>query len=253
MCFCVLRQSSRWPPKLAGKWSLPVKNFFEITVSLSVSEINVLSLFCAEIQNVRQKWRQKELLHNLVSRLCRYTEGKKNVIEITLSCSVSEINVFLSFTQKLTMTAKICGKNFGAKSQVVSAVSPWINCFIKCLHLHPLNASLHFIQKFKLVAKSSRKNFLGKVTIRLYSNPLGKKILWNRSILQCFRDNEFFCFTQKFKMAVKNAGKTGKVVIFRCRNPVGKKFLQNHSISLRIRKKWFLEKSPEDSADIFGS
>ena len=53
----------------------------------------------------------------VTSRLCRYPMGHsayslrlKNFVEIALASSVSEINLFLRFTQKVKMATKISGK-----------------------------------------------------------------------------------------------------------------------------------------------
>ena len=40
------------------------------------------------------------------------TLGVKNLVKIALSCTVSEKNMFLSFTQKFKMAAKMMGRRF---------------------------------------------------------------------------------------------------------------------------------------------
>ena len=52
------------------------------------------------------------------------------------------------------------------------------------------------------------KQFLGKVSSRLCSYPVGQKFCRNRSILFHFRNKHFLRLTQKFKMAAKSGRKT---------------------------------------------
>ena len=70
MLFCVLQRNSRWPPKVAGKriWAM------------------------SPVDSADTLW-------------------VKNFVEITLSRSVSEINMFLRFTQKFKMAAKSVWEN----------------------------------------------------------------------------------------------------------------------------------------------
>ena len=70
--------------------------------------------FYAEIQDGRQKWQE--------NNFCKKTPLDsadtlriKNFVEIALSLSVSEINTFLCFTQKLKMAAKSGRKTIFAK------------------------------------------------------------------------------------------------------------------------------------------
>ena len=56
----------------------------------------------------------------------------KNFIEIALARSISEINAFLSFTQKFKMAAKIGGeKDFCENLPVVSSDTLWVKKFVK--------------------------------------------------------------------------------------------------------------------------
>ena len=104
----------------------------------------------------------KRFLGKVASRLCRYPVGK-NFIEIALSRSVSEINLYLRLTQKFKMATKSGGKRF--LGRVVSR-----------LCRHPVGQKfrrnrsitlrfrdfLRFTQKFKMVAKSGGKMFFCK-------------------------------------------------------------------------------------------
>ena len=78
--------------------TLCMKNFVEILLSRSVSEINV---FYAEIQDGRQKWWENVLLQKAASRICRYPVGQK----FCRNRSVSEINAF-SVLCKFKMATK---------------------------------------------------------------------------------------------------------------------------------------------------
>ena len=122
-----------------------VKNFIEITVSRSLSEINTfwcgkLPVDCAdnlrvknvveislrfgdkhifafytEIQDGRQKWRENVFCKKLPVDSAD-TLQVKNFVEIALSGSISKIIAFLRFTQKFMMAAKSGGKMFFAKN-----------------------------------------------------------------------------------------------------------------------------------------
>ena len=52
--------------------NLQVKNFVEIALSHSISEINRVFAFYAEIQDGRQKWWKNNFCGKNASRLCRY-------------------------------------------------------------------------------------------------------------------------------------------------------------------------------------
>ena len=65
--------------------------------------------FKAEIQDGRQKWRENDFWEKLPVDSAD-TLWVKNSVEIALSCSISEINVFLRFMQKFKMAAKSGGK-----------------------------------------------------------------------------------------------------------------------------------------------
>ena len=80
-----------------------------------------------------------------------YTLQAKNFVEIGLSHTISEINTFLHFMQKLKMAAK-------------STVSE-------------INAFLHFTLKFKMAPKSGGKIIFGKKWQMTLHIPYGPKIL----------------------------------------------------------------------------
>ena len=78
--------------------NLRVKNFMEIALSRSISEINGLLRFTQKFK-MAAKSGGKTIFVKRASRLCRYPADKK-FVGIALSRSVSEINTFLWFTQK---------------------------------------------------------------------------------------------------------------------------------------------------------
>ena len=63
-------------------------------------------------------------LKKIASRLCRCPGGQK-FVEIVLSPTVSEINVFLRFTQKFKMATKNGGKMIFEKSSQLTLQIPW--------------------------------------------------------------------------------------------------------------------------------
>ena len=67
-----------------------------------------------------------------------------------------------------------------------------------------INAFLHFIQKFKMVAKISGKKIFGKSRLMTLYIAWGSKISPKLLYLTVFKKKMFLRFTQKFKMAAKN-------------------------------------------------
>ena len=125
MRFCILRRNSRWPPKVAGNnfWekspvhspdTLWVKNFVEITLSRSVSEIKAFLSFTQKFK-MAAKSGGKTLFCKKLPINCAHTLWVKHFVEIALSHCISEINAFLHFTQKFKMAAKSGGKRFLGK------------------------------------------------------------------------------------------------------------------------------------------
>ena len=63
-------------------------------------------MFYAEIQDGRQKWQENDFCEKSPVYSAEIL-WVKNFVEIALSRSVSKINMFLHFTQKFKMAAKI--------------------------------------------------------------------------------------------------------------------------------------------------
>ena len=81
------------------------------------------------------------------------------------------------------------------------------------------------------------KQFQGKVTSGLCRYPGGQKFVETVPFGTVSKINVFLRFTQKFKMAAKNSGKTilAKSCTQLCTYPCGQKFHLNRSISHRFR------------------
>ena len=128
MHFCVLCRNSRWQQKMTGKRFLvksaawlciyPVDQ--KLVRNLSVSHCfrdKCIFAFYAEIQDGCPKLQKTifgkkyhRTFHN--SRTCPVV---KNCLEITLSRTVSQLNVFLWFMQKFKMAAELWENNFWQK------------------------------------------------------------------------------------------------------------------------------------------
>ena len=104
--FFLLRRNSRWPPTVAGKGFLqkvasklcryPVGQKFHRNRSILLCfRDKCIFVFNTEIQDGHQEWWENFFLR------------VKNFVEIALSRSVSEINMFLHFTQKFKLVGKI--------------------------------------------------------------------------------------------------------------------------------------------------
>ena len=94
------------------------------------------------------------------------TLGVKSFVKIALSCTVSEISVFLCFTKKFKMAAKNSRKMIFGKSRNRTLRIPFGSNFFSQIALShtisEINAFWCFAQKFKLAAKNSRKMIFGK-------------------------------------------------------------------------------------------
>ena len=95
--------------------TLWVKNLIKITLSQTVSKINALY---AEIQDGHQKWREKNVLNDFCEKLPLDSADNlqiRNFVEITLSPTVSKINVFCILWRNLRWPPKNGGKVIFAK------------------------------------------------------------------------------------------------------------------------------------------
>ena len=87
--------------------TLGIKNFVKITILYHFQDKRAF-VFYTEIQDGCQKLRENNFWQKLADDSV-YTLG---VIEIALSGCVSEINVFLCFTQRFKIAAKWQGRQF---------------------------------------------------------------------------------------------------------------------------------------------
>ena len=125
-------------------------------------------------------------------RKCKYLEVK-NFDKIALSCTISEINAFLHFTQKFKMAAKYGGKTIFGKSRQLTLLTHWgsktSNKIALSCTISKINASLRFAQKFKMPTKMARKTIFGK------SHQLTLLIPWGLKLLtKSFYHAQFYVF-----------------------------------------------------------
>ena len=134
--------------------------------------------FYAEIQDVHQKWREKDFWEKSPVYF-RDTLWVKNFVEIALSHSISEVNVFLRLMQKFKMAAKSGGKTFFCKKLPVdSADTQWVKNFVEIALSHSvseINTFFCFTQIQDGRQKWRENNLGGKVASRLQI-PCGSKI-----------------------------------------------------------------------------
>ena len=95
----------------------------------------------------------------------------KNVVEIALSGTVSEIHAFLCFTQKFKMAAKNDRKTIFEKGRQYTFLIPWgYKNFDEITLSHivsKINVFLRvFTQKFKMAAKSGGKTIFSRQLTR---------------------------------------------------------------------------------------
>ena len=86
-----------------------------------------------------------------------------NFTKIVLSRTVSDINVFLHFTQKFKMVAINGGITIFGKSRQFTAHTLGIKKFVEIALSHnvsEINAFLRFMHKFKMSAKNSGKTMV---------------------------------------------------------------------------------------------
>ena len=89
--------------------TLQIKNFIEIALSRSVSEIKAYLCLTLKFEMAAESG-GKTFFCEIMPVDSADTLWVKNFVEIALSRSVSEINMFLHFTQKFKLAAKSGGK-----------------------------------------------------------------------------------------------------------------------------------------------
>ena len=174
--------------------------------------------FYAEIQDGCQKWRENNFWEKW-SLDSADTLLVKNFVKINLCHTVSEINVFLHFTQKFKMAAKNGQENdFWGKSPVDSRY-PADQKFRQVSEINTFFAFYAEIQDGH--QKWRGNNFLGESKEYTLRVPCGSKFRRNRSISHCLREKYVFGFYAEIQ--------------------VGHQKWQEND---------FLDNSPVDSADI---
>ena len=133
---------------------LPVFNmFFPLMPKCKVSQMNVYSFFCVLCRNSRCQ--ENDFLRKV-------TVDSVDTLEIALSRTISEIKVFLHFTQKFKMTAKYGGKRFLRKVPSILSRYPAGQKFRRNFSI-----SHHFRGKWVLCRNSRWSPKIRKVTNRL--------------------------------------------------------------------------------------
>ena len=155
--------------------------------------------FYAEIQDGRQKWRENNFWEKW-SLDSADTLLVKNFVKINLCHTVSEINVFLHFTQKFKMAAKNGQENdFWGKSPVDSRYP----ADQKFRQVSEINTFFAFYAEIQDGHQKWRGNNFWGESKEYISNFV--EIALSRTV---YEKNMFLDFTQKFKLAIKNGRKT---------------------------------------------
>ena len=140
---------------MTTKCTLWAKNFVEISLSCTISEITAFLCFKHQFKMVT-----KNDGKTTFDKKHQMTLQKKNYFKNELSRTVSQINALLHFMQKFKMVTKMVGNNFGKAWQMTLCLPWWSIILLKLLYLPPfpmINTFLHFTQKFKMAAKNGMK------------------------------------------------------------------------------------------------
>ena len=143
--------------------------------------------FNAEIQDGRQEWRENDFCEKSPVDSAN-TLRVKSFVEIALSHTVSEINVFMCFTQKFKMAAKNGKENdFWENSPVDSSYTLALKNFNEIAlsrTVFEIFTLFYIPLKSKMAAKSSENfSFLPRI---IFYYPWGRKFAQNRSICNGF-------------------------------------------------------------------
>ena len=135
--------------------------------------------FYAEIQNGHQKWRENDFWEKSPVGSADNMQVK-NFVEFTLSCSISEINRYLRFTQKFKMATKSGGKTvFAKKRQYTLQIPRGSKISLKYLYLAPFPKEKHVFAFNAEIQDGCQKwlenNFCKKPPVALQI-PCGSKI-----------------------------------------------------------------------------
>ena len=115
------------------------------------------------------RWPQKWWENNFCEKLpvdFALTLGVKNFVEIALSHTISEKNVFFAFNAEIQDDCHKWGKPFFCEKMPVHSPHTLVvkNCIKIALSrtISEINAFLCFMQKFKMTVKNGRKTIFAK-------------------------------------------------------------------------------------------
>ena len=138
--------------------TLRVKNFVQIALSLTVSEIFRFFRFSQKFKDGRQKWRKLKFLNFIQNTFLLPCESK-NSVQIALSLTVCEILRFFRFSQKFKdgrqKWRKLKFLNFVQNTFLLPCESKNSVQIALSLTVCEILRFFRFSQKFKMAAKSA--------------------------------------------------------------------------------------------------
>ena len=179
-----------------------VKNFVEMALSRSVSEINAFLHFTQKFK-MAAKSDRKRFSGKVASRRCRYPAVQKFCQNHSILLRFQDKG-FLDFMQKFKMATKSGGKTSFQNSRQQPISSP----------ISKINAFLHFTPIQDGHQKWQEKEFWEKLPVNA-ADTLRVKNFLPKSLYLAYV-SEINAFLRKFKMAAKSGGKT----IFWKKSPV---------------------------------
>ena len=164
------------------------KCVFCFTWKIKMAEENGIFGFCIFHQGDRQKCQinyfgEKSMLG------WTDTSRVKNVIEIALAYSVSEIN--MSYAEIQDGCQKWWENDYGTKTSVDSADAMFVKNFVKIalvLSISKINVILHFMKKLKMAAKSGKRRNQRNSPVDSADIPVWQKFWLYHSISLRFQD-----------------------------------------------------------------
>ena len=158
--------------------TLRFKNFVEIALSRSVSDINMFLHFTQKFKMAAKSGR-KIFLRKVASGLYKYPVGQKFCRNRFISLRFRDKHIFLFKTEIQDGRQKWRENNFWEKSPVDSADTLWIENFVEIAlfrSISEINSFLRFMQKFKMATKSGRITFFEESCQKTLQIPCGSKI-----------------------------------------------------------------------------
>ena len=143
---------------------LRVKNFVEIALARSVSDINRFLRLTQKFKMASKSVR-KTIFRKIASRLCRYPVGQKFRRNRSIWLCFQDKWVFVFNTEIQDGCQKSQENDFWEKSLVDSAATLWVKNFVGNRSISEISKFLCLTQKFKIA--TAGKRFLRKVASRL--------------------------------------------------------------------------------------